>query len=132
MTKAEEKTPTKATVIEPQTPSQPATDGGLPVVSMILGVVSLAMFMLFLGLPALILGIIGLKKYPTNRAFSITGIVTGAISTLIMIGFILLLVFGVLAAVLNADSSSSDSSTPSDHYHYDTRDFQDQDGRGGA
>lgn len=92
--------------------AQVATDGGLPLVSMILGIISIAMFMLFLGLPALILGIIGLKKYESNRAFSITGIVTGAISTLIMIALIIFVIFA--AFIYRADYS-----TPDHHPYYD-------------
>ena len=124
MAKEEKTTPAKAPA------ETPATDGGLPLVSMILGILSLAMFMLFLGLPALILGIIGVKKYETNRAFSITGIVTGAISTLIMIGLILLLAFGFFAALMHP---SSDWSDPADHRYYDGYDYRmDRGAREGA
>lgn len=98
------------------TPEKPVNDSGLPLVSMILGIVSLVTFMVFLGIPAIVLGIIGLKKYPTsNRAFSITGIITGIISTLLMILFTIFLVFAVLVGL--SEASSSPSTPESDGWH---------------
>lgn len=96
---------------------------------MILGIVSLATFMLFLGVPAMILGIIGLKKYPHhNRGFSIAGIVTGAISTLFMVLFALLMIVAFMAGWFATDSWSEPNHND---YRYDRPLFE-RHGREGA
>jgi hypothetical protein len=58
---------------------------GLAITSMILGIVSLTGPGLFLGIPAIILAIIAMKNKASNRGFSITGLVTGIISTALSI-----------------------------------------------
>ncbi|MFZ1360418.1 MAG: DUF4190 domain-containing protein [Candidatus Saccharimonadales bacterium] len=77
----------------------------IPALAMILGVVSIASFMWFLGIPAIVLGILGLKKYPENRGLSITGLVTGIVSTILFVLGTLLLLVALILAVISADTS---------------------------
>ena len=112
-TKSSPKKPAPA----PQVTTPPSAS--MPIIAMVLGVVSLVTFMWFLGIPAIILGIIGLKKYSENRGFSITGLVTGILSTLLMVGTAIFLFFLMLLAIVNADptpSSRYDSNRDTDRY----------------
>lgn len=56
-----------------------------PVASMLLGVISLATFMWFLGIPALIFGILGLIRNTEHQGYSVTGLVTGLVSTFLLL-----------------------------------------------
>lgn len=62
---------------------------------MILGIVSIVTFMgLLLGIPAIVLGVMALRRNVGEKGMSIAGIVTGAISTLIsivLLGFIIMI-----------------------------------------
>ena len=86
-------------ISKPSTPETTVTahqSNGLAVTSLVLGILSLTGFGLFLGIPAIIFGIIALRKSPTDKGVSWGGIITGAISTLIsilIIGLVLLLLF---------------------------------------
>lgn len=79
---------------QPQAP-QPSND--LAIGSMILGLISFTGFGLLTGLPAIIMGVIALKR-PGGRGYSITGIITGSITTaltlLAIIAFIVLIAIG--------------------------------------
>lgn len=99
--------------------SPASTDNSLAITSMVLGIVSLTGFGLILGIPAIVLGIIALKKKAANRGLSITGIVTGAISTLLSLLLIAFFVFMVIFAASQPNDPSSDYSDtrPSDYYH---------------
>lgn len=90
MTK-EEKVSTSPT---PQTPVQP--EGGLALVSMILGVVSLTGPGLLLGIPAIVTGVIALKKNQGSRGLSITGLVTGVVSTVVSLLFLTFMAFLII------------------------------------
>ena len=68
------------------------------IVSMICGLLSVVTFILPLGIPAIILGIIGLKKREEGRGLSITGIVAGGIATLILLSLISLIILVVVFA----------------------------------
>lgn len=78
---------------------QPAPQGkGMAIASMVLGIVSIALCVYwFIALPAaivaLILGIIARGK-GAGVGMAITGIITGAIGTLIGLGFLALTIFG--------------------------------------
>lgn len=80
-------------------PKHPAankqSNSNLAMVSMILGIVSIVTFMgLLLGIPAIVLGIMALRRNTSDKGMSIAGIITGAISTLISIvvlGFIIMI-----------------------------------------
>ena len=91
-------TPSTEPVHPPVVSPQPSS--GLPVASMVLGILSLIGFGPILGIPAIVLGIVGLKKSPNERGLSWAGIITGAISTiiatLVTLALIALIVFGVI------------------------------------
>jgi hypothetical protein len=94
-------------------------DTTLPLIAMLLGVVSLSTFMLFLGIPALVLGLIGLKKYPEARGFSITGIITGALSIFFMVCFVLFFIVLIVGGAFNEANWDSDSTTEPHMYQQD-------------
>lgn len=106
MTK-EDKTEAPAPVAQPElatTPVQPTSvapvvenDNNIPLMAMIFGIVGLVTFMFFLAIPALVLGIIGVRKYSINRGFSITGIATGILGILGMIATIAFVVLVIMA-----------------------------------
>ena len=80
-------------------------DNAKAVISMILGLVSLTGFGFLLGIPAIILGIIALKKNEGEKAFSITGIISGTVSTLFSIAALMLLVVLLLIGFTFSNSS---------------------------
>jgi len=82
----------------PSAPSTPQTDtSALAIISAVLGIMSLTGPGLLLGIPAIITGAIALKKKQGERGLSITGLVTGIISTvisfLVIVGLVLLFIF---------------------------------------
>lgn len=79
--------------------SRPTSTNSLAIVSMVLGIVSLTGPGLFLGIPAIILAIIALKKNTPDRGMSITGLVTGAVSTLISFCVIMFVIFVMIASI---------------------------------
>lgn len=111
-------TPTPA----PQVTTNGATS--IPIIAMVLGVVSLTTFTWFLGLPAIVLGAIGLKKYSDNRGFSMTGLITGIISTILLVGAIFLFLMALVLGVFHADSSTDSADTPSDRYEQRDKDYE--------
>lgn len=76
----------------PTTPPTKQPDSPLAVAAMVCGAVSLTGPGLLLGIPALVLGVIALKRGDSGRGLSIAGIVTGAVSTLLSLIFIAILV----------------------------------------
>jgi hypothetical protein len=86
------------TVTVEEIPQKP-NDNSLAIISLVLGLVSLTGPGLLFGIPAIILGAMALKKKRGERGFSITGIITGAVSTffsLLFIGFItFLIIWGI-------------------------------------
>jgi hypothetical protein len=89
----------KAETITTEEVPQKPRDNSLAVVSLVLGLVSLTGPGLLFGIPAIILGAMALKKKQGERGLSITGIITGAVSTffsLLFIGFItFLIIWGI-------------------------------------
>ena len=70
----------------PAPQAQPAAQSSaLPVVSAVLGIISLTGPGLFFGIPAIITGGIALKKNYRDRGLSLTGLITGIVSTAISI-----------------------------------------------
>jgi hypothetical protein len=65
----------------------------LAIVSMVLGVVSLTGPGLFLGIPAIVTGIIALKRKLAGRGLAITGLVTGIVSTILSLIFCVFMFF---------------------------------------
>jgi hypothetical protein len=82
----------------PAPPVQPTqhSDEGLAVVSMVLGIISFTGPGLLTGIPAIITGAIALKKKQGSRGMSITGVVTGSVST----AFSLLVIAAIIWAFL--------------------------------
>lgn len=68
---------------------------------MVLGVVSLTGPGLFLGIPAIVIAIIALKKKAGGRGLSIAGLVTGIVSTVLSLLFF---AFIVLMIIFSADT----------------------------
>ena len=85
---------------EPTPPAPVATPNtsGMPLTSLILGIVSVLALGLLTGVPAIIIGTMALRRKLADRGLSIAGIILGSVGTffsLIAIGFfILLLVIG--------------------------------------
>ena len=75
----------------------------LPSISMVFGLLSLTGILSVLGIPALITGIISLKKYPTSKPASITGIVSGAIGICIFVTLCALVLY-LLVTTLSSDT----------------------------
>ncbi|HEX7483977.1 MAG TPA: DUF4190 domain-containing protein [Candidatus Saccharimonadales bacterium] len=88
-------TPTPAP--EPVTATPAATHtSGLPLTSLILGIVSVLALGLLTGVPAIITGAIALRRKLADRGLSIAGIILGSIGTffsLLVIGFVILMMF---------------------------------------
>ncbi len=78
---------------------QTQKDDSLPTISLILGITSLLGPGFLLGIPAIITGAIALKKNQENQGFSIAGIVTGSISTVVSLLILVLIVLAVIWAV---------------------------------
>jgi O-antigen/teichoic acid export membrane protein len=78
-------------------PNPNKSDNALAIISMVLGASSLMGPGLLFGIPAIVLATIALKKDQGERALSITGLVTGIISTvlslLLIIGIVLLFIW---------------------------------------
>lgn len=79
-------------------------DSTFAVVSLTLGLLSLTGPGLLLGIPAIIFGAIALKRNAPERGMSITGIISGAISTFFSL---LLIAFFVLIIVLAANNTDN-------------------------
>lgn len=95
----------------------------LAIASLILGVLSLSGLGPFAGIPAIITGIMALRKNSVNKAMAVAGIVTGAVSIvfalLIMLFVVLLISFGAFNATspeLYPDSFDDNNSTEDNRY----------------
>ncbi len=88
-------------VVKKVTAEKTSSDNALAIVSMVLGITSLIGPGLLFGVPAIVLAAIALKKDQGERGLSITGLVTGIISTLLsvlfIIGIVLMFVWGTNA-----------------------------------
>lgn len=82
-----------------KTPRAPKPDSPLAVIALILGALSFTGPGMLFGVPAIILGIIALKKRLPGRNLSIIGLVLGAASTVLsLIAFALFFLLMVWAA----------------------------------
>lgn len=92
----------------PQSPtsqSAPASSGsGLAVASLILGILSLTGFGLLLGIPAIITGIMALRRSTADRGLSWAGIITGTISTVLSILFLLLVALFIIIGIVSTNN----------------------------
>jgi hypothetical protein len=77
-------------------PESKKPDSGLAIASMVCGVMSLSGPGPILGIPAIILGIVTLRRHTGGRQLSIVGIITGSISTIISIFLLGLFVWLVI------------------------------------
>jgi hypothetical protein len=76
-------------------PTPPAPGKGLSIASMVLGIVSIVLCCIYggvLGIPGLILGIIGMKNNPQSKGMAIAGIITSIIGIVILIALIIMIV----------------------------------------
>lgn len=125
MTKPEETpaaTPPKPPYVPPAT-AHHATKSSVALLSMILGIISLLGPGLLLGIPAIVMAIIALKRNERDRGFSITGLVTGIISTVVSLLIFLALLF--FAFALSNAGGSSPIDTPTDAQPSQTEDLFD-------
>jgi hypothetical protein len=88
-------TKAKNTEVEAPVPVR-SNDNSLSIISVALGTISLLGPGLLLGIPAIIVGAIALKKQQGEKGVSITGIVTGAISTAFSLIIVSLLIWGIV------------------------------------
>lgn len=106
-------------VMTTKTSSHTQPDSPLAIIALILGALSFTGPGLLLGIPAIILGIIALKKRLPGRNLSIIGLVLGAISTFLsLLLFALFLLFVVWAA--EHDYQQNPHSQPGDHRTFDS------------
>ncbi len=97
-------------------PPQPQPSNGLGIASLILGILSVTLFGVLTGVPAIITGAMGLKN-PASKGMSIAGIIMGAISIVFTILAVLFFIFIVaVSAGMDSGSDSYDRSygQPSD------------------
>lgn len=81
--------------------SQPS---GLSVVSLVMGILSLTGFGLILGIPAIITGVMALRRSAADRGLSWAGIITGSISTAISLLLLILFIIFIIVAAVGAGS----------------------------
>ena len=75
--------------------TEPQQDSGLAIAALVLGVVSMTGPGLLLGIPAIILASIALKRKLAGRGLALAGLITGIISTvlsLLLIAFVILMI----------------------------------------
>ena len=110
MTSIEKPHTTPQVQIENTTPIQ--QESGLSVASLVLGIISLTGPGLLLGIPAIIMGAISLKKQQTGRGLSIAGIVTGALSTFVSLIVIALVIFFFIYSAQHPEEFYTPSPSP--------------------
>lgn len=120
--KTTKSTATKTVEYQPVGESAEQGDNPLAITSMVLGVVSLTSLGPITGVPAVILGIIGLNK-PGKKGLSIAGIITGGISiliTILVIAFILLVFVFAVSDAGYYDIPVTDMPAPSKSIYHET------------
>ncbi|MBI3889831.1 DUF4190 domain-containing protein [Candidatus Saccharibacteria bacterium] len=117
-----------STTTTPTPAPQVKTDAAnsIPIIALVLGVVSLLTFMWFLGIAAIILGVIGMRRYKENRGFSIAGLVTGIISTLLMISTVIFFIVMIAIAVTNDDSDTNSDDRGHQYNEQPRREYNDR------
>ena len=86
--------------VQPATPAVPPAknETSIAMLSMIFGLISMTGFGFLFGIPAIVLAWIALKRHYPERGLSITGLVTGIVSTvlsiLFLVGMVLLFIWG--------------------------------------
>jgi amino acid transporter len=108
-------TPTKHTTSPKEVTASPdlnETGNGLAITSLVLGILSLTGFFIFTGVPAIITGVLSLRKKQKERGMSIAGIVMGSVSTLLSLLFILVLT-AIIALGVTSEPSGMQGGEPS-------------------
>lgn len=95
------------------TPPISTDANGLAIASLVLGILSLTGFFIFAGIPAIITGIMSLKKKQKERGMSIAGIIMGGISTLLSLLFIIFFVALIILGVMSEPSTMEHIDMPS-------------------
>lgn len=106
---------------EKKSTSSTQSDSSLAITAMVLGVVSLTGPGLILGIPAIILAIIALKKNAAGRGLSITGLITGIVSTVFSLLFIAFLIFMLIVSANTPEADQSHDGDYRDTYRYNDR-----------
>jgi hypothetical protein len=81
---------------ESHTAQQSQETSNLAIISLVLGVVSLAGPGFLLGIPAIVTASIALKRKQAGRGLSIAGLITGIVSTVLSILFCLFMLFLII------------------------------------
>ncbi len=81
------------------TSRSPANGNGLAIASLILGILSVTVLFIISGIPAIITGILALRRGQKERAMSIAGIVLGSIGIVLSLLFILAIIFVVYLGI---------------------------------
>lgn len=97
------------------TQSQP--ESGLAIASLVLGVVSMTGPGLLLGIPAIITGAMALKRKLGGRGLALAGLITGIISTVLSVLFIMFIALMIIIGIAAGDSGSNDPQYDMPRYH---------------
>lgn len=85
---------------------------GLAVSSLVLGILSLTGFGLILGIPAIITGVMALRRSHTDQGLSWTGIITGIISTIVSLLVLLFFIVLIIIAMVAGQNTVPGSDVP--------------------
>ena len=96
----------------------PAADenaNGLAITSLVLGILSVTGFFFLTGIPAIITGVMALRRKQRERGMSIAGIVMGGIGTLLSLLFVLAIILLVMLGMSGMLSPAMEG-TPAPEY----------------
>jgi hypothetical protein len=102
--KIEETTPA------PQAPAPVQVQGNstFPILALVFGLVSLTGFGLLLGIPAIVLASIALKRKLPEKGLSVAGLVTGIVSTVFSLLFLILVIIAFVWGASHPDQLRDD------------------------
>jgi hypothetical protein len=87
-------------------------DSSLAIVALVLGVVSLTGPGLIMGIPAIVIAIIALKKKLPGRGMSIAGLITGIVSTVLSLIFLVFMIFMMVWSINHPEEFEDYPRTP--------------------
>ncbi|HEY5695343.1 MAG TPA: DUF4190 domain-containing protein [Candidatus Saccharimonadales bacterium] len=99
------------------TTTQPQQESGLAIASLVLGVISMTGPGLLLGIPAIITGAMALKRNLAGRGLALAGLITGIVSTVFSILFILFIVIMLMIGIWADNGSGTYRYQPMPRYH---------------
>jgi hypothetical protein len=99
------------------TTSAPQQESGLAIASLVLGVVSMTGPGLLLGIPAIITGAMALKRKLGGRNLALAGLITGIISTVLSVLFIMFIALMIIVGIAAGDSGSNGPRYETPRYH---------------